>query len=35
MQNKNNKQNKGYTIIETMIAISIFLVVVMIGMTAL
>lgn len=35
MQNKNNKKNKGYTIIETMIAVSLFLVVVMAGMGAL
>ena len=34
MQNKNNNKN-GYTIIETMIAISLFLVVIMIGMGAL
>ena len=34
MQNKNNKKN-GYTIIETMISVSIFLVVVMAGMGAL
>ena len=33
MQNKNNKKN-GYTIIETMIAISLFLVVVISGMSA-
>ncbi|MEK7539357.1 MAG: hypothetical protein AAB595_01825 [Patescibacteria group bacterium] len=32
---KNNKINTGYTIIETMIAVSLFLVVVMIGMGAL
>jgi len=35
MQIKNNNKNRGYTIIETMIAISIFLVVVMIGTNAL
>src|SRR3990167_6100865 len=34
MQNKNNKQ-KGYTIIETMISVSLFLVIVMTGMGAL
>ncbi|MCM2339092.1 MAG: prepilin-type N-terminal cleavage/methylation domain-containing protein [Burkholderiales bacterium] len=36
MQNKvKNKNNSGYTIIETMIAISLFLIVVMIGMGSL
>ncbi len=35
MQNKNNKQNTGYTIIETMIAVSLFVVVVLIGVNAL
>jgi prepilin-type N-terminal cleavage/methylation domain-containing protein len=34
MQNKNNRKN-GYTIIETMIAVSVFVIVVMIGMDAL
>lgn len=34
MQNKDNKQ-RGYTIIETMIAVSLFLVVISIGMSAL
>ena len=34
MQNQNNNQ-KGYTIIETMIAVSLFLVVISIGMSAL
>ena len=35
MQNKNNKKNRGYTIIETMITVSIFIIVVMAGMGAL
>ena len=35
MQKKNNKQNKGYTIIETMIAVSLFVVVILSGMSAL
>lgn len=36
MNNKeNNKKNRGYTIIETMIAISLFLVVMMLGMGSL
>jgi type II secretory pathway pseudopilin PulG len=35
MQNKNNKKNTGYTIIETMIAISLFIIIVMAGMGAL
>ena len=35
MQNKNNNKKDGYTIIETMIATSIFLIVIMIGMGAL
>jgi len=35
MLNKINKQKGGYTIIETMIAISLFIVIVMIGMEAL
>lgn len=35
MQSKTKKQNTGYTIIETMIAVSLFIVVVMAGMGAL
>ena len=35
MQNKINKKNSGYTILETMIAISLFIVIVMAGMGAL
>lgn len=35
MQNINNKKESGYTIIETMIAISLFIVIVMAGMGAL
>jgi len=35
MQKKNYKKNTGFTIIETMIAISIFLIVIVIGMGAL
>ncbi len=37
MQNKNKNKNKkaGYTIIETMIAVSIFIIIIMIGMEAL
>lgn len=35
MQNKNNKKNTGYTIIETMIAVSLFIIIVMSGMGAL
>ena len=34
MQNKNNKQT-GYTIIETMISVSLFLIIITIGMGAL
>ena len=34
MQNKNNKQT-GYTIIETMISVSLFLIIIMVGMGAL
>lgn len=35
MHNKNNKRKAGYTIIETMIAVSLFIVVVMAGMGSL
>lgn len=35
MQNKNIKRNTGFTIIETMISVSLFIVIVMAGMSAL
>lgn len=35
MQNKNNKQNSGYTIIETMIAVSLFIIIALAGTTSL
>lgn len=35
MQNKNNKNKTGYTIIETMIAVSLFVIIITIGMGAL
>jgi type II secretory pathway pseudopilin PulG len=35
MQNKNNNKKNGYTIIETMISVSLFIIIVMMGMNAL